>query len=79
MCHNWWDSWTGNPSLIVSNAYLVIKYVSFLIKSCNLFFEFQEVIKAISRKGQPIKNFFYFDAMDGNGVVEDISKPNPAS
>ncbi|XP_057516517.1 SUMO-activating enzyme subunit 1B-1-like isoform X2 [Amaranthus tricolor] len=39
----------------------------------------QEVIKAISRKGQPIKNFFYFDAMDGNGVVEDISKPNPAS
>lgn len=39
----------------------------------------QEVIKAISCKGEPIKNFFYFDAMDGKGVIEDISSPNPAS
>ncbi|XP_059661666.1 SUMO-activating enzyme subunit 1B-1-like [Cornus florida] len=33
----------------------------------------QEVIKAISGKGDPIKNFFFFDAMDGKGVIEDIS------
>ncbi|XP_074276407.1 SUMO-activating enzyme subunit 1B-1-like [Silene latifolia] len=39
----------------------------------------QEVIKAISRKGEPIKNFFYFDAMDGKGVIEDISTPTPTS
>lgn len=36
----------------------------------------QEVIKAISGKGDPIKNFFFFDAMDGKGVIEDISKTN---
>lgn len=36
----------------------------------------QEVIKAISGKGGPIKNFFYFDAADGKGIIEDIS---PAS
>ncbi|KFK22924.1 hypothetical protein AALP_AAs48765U000300 [Arabis alpina] len=33
----------------------------------------QEVIKAISGKGEPLKNFFYFDAEDGKGVIEDIS------
>ncbi|XP_022994427.1 SUMO-activating enzyme subunit 1B-1-like isoform X2 [Cucurbita maxima] len=33
----------------------------------------QEVIKAISGKGDPLKNFFYFDAVDGKGVIEDIS------
>ncbi|KAL0415652.1 UNVERIFIED_CONTAM: SUMO-activating enzyme subunitB-1 [Sesamum latifolium] len=32
----------------------------------------QEVIKAISGKGDPLKNFFFFDAMDGKGVIEDI-------
>uniref|UniRef100_A0A2C9UJ39 THIF-type NAD/FAD binding fold domain-containing protein n=1 Tax=Manihot esculenta TaxID=3983 RepID=A0A2C9UJ39_MANES len=36
----------------------------------------QEVIKAISGKGDPLKNFFFFDAMDGKGVIEDISSPN---
>ncbi|CAI8619356.1 unnamed protein product [Vicia faba] len=36
----------------------------------------QEVIKAISGKGDPIKNFFYFDASDGKGVIEDISDSN---
>lgn len=36
----------------------------------------QEVIKAISGKGDPIKNFFFFDAMDGRGTIEDISKAN---
>ncbi|GAU19511.1 hypothetical protein TSUD_77550 [Trifolium subterraneum] len=36
----------------------------------------QEVIKAISGKGDPIKNFFYFDASDGKGVIEDISESN---
>ncbi|VVA92564.1 unnamed protein product [Arabis nemorensis] len=33
----------------------------------------QEVIKAISRKGEPLKNFFYFDAQDGKGMIEDIA------
>ncbi|XP_057972536.1 SUMO-activating enzyme subunit 1A-like [Malania oleifera] len=36
----------------------------------------QEVIKAISGKGDPLKNFFFFDAMDGKGIIEDISNPN---
>lgn len=35
----------------------------------------QEVIKAISGKGDPLKNFFFFDAMDGKGIIEDISSP----
>ncbi|XP_042503401.1 SUMO-activating enzyme subunit 1B-1-like isoform X2 [Macadamia integrifolia] len=35
----------------------------------------QEVIKAISGKGDPLKNFFFFDAMDGKGIIEDISTP----
>ncbi|GER44522.1 SUMO-activating enzyme 1B [Striga asiatica] len=34
----------------------------------------QEVIKAISGKGDPLKNFYLFDAMDGKGIIEDISK-----
>ncbi|CAO2141718.1 unnamed protein product [Urochloa humidicola] len=37
----------------------------------------QEVIKSISCKGDPIKNFFYFDAADGKGVIEDIPPPPP--
>ncbi|CAM0905461.1 unnamed protein product [Alopecurus aequalis] len=37
----------------------------------------QEVIKSISCKGDPIKNFFYFDAADGKGVMEDVP-PTPA-
>ncbi|XP_060204382.1 SUMO-activating enzyme subunit 1B-1-like isoform X1 [Lycium barbarum] len=36
----------------------------------------QEVIKAISGKGDPLKNFFFFDAMDGKGIIEDISNVN---
>ncbi|WZZ79480.1 hypothetical protein YC2023_100052 [Brassica napus] len=32
----------------------------------------QEVIKAVSGKGDPVKNFFYYDAQDGKGVMEDI-------
>ncbi|OIW00260.1 hypothetical protein TanjilG_27511 [Lupinus angustifolius] len=36
----------------------------------------QEVIKAISGKGDPIKNFFFFDALDGKGIIEDISDSN---
>ncbi|MFQ6637684.1 hypothetical protein Gotur_013835 [Gossypium turneri] len=39
----------------------------------------QEVIKAISGKGDPLKNFFFFDAMDGKGLIEDISEPKPVS
>lgn len=35
----------------------------------------QEVIKAISGKGTPLKNFFYFDVADGKGIIEDISIP----
>ncbi|WVZ51713.1 hypothetical protein U9M48_002828 [Paspalum notatum var. saurae] len=38
----------------------------------------QEVIKSISYKGDTIKNFFYFDAADGKGVIENIS-PNSAN
>ncbi|KAF9618160.1 hypothetical protein IFM89_000563 [Coptis chinensis] len=36
----------------------------------------QEVIKAISGKGDPLKNFFFFDAMDGKGIIEDIGSTN---
>lgn len=32
----------------------------------------QEAIKAISGKGDPLKNFFFYDAMDGKGIIEDI-------
>ncbi|KAH1115037.1 hypothetical protein J1N35_008415 [Gossypium stocksii] len=39
----------------------------------------QEVIKAISGKGDPLKNFFFFDAMDGKGLIEDISGPTTRS
>ncbi|GMJ13684.1 SUMO activating enzyme 1B, ARABIDOPSIS THALIANA SUMO ACTIVATING ENZYME 1B [Hibiscus trionum] len=39
----------------------------------------QEVIKAISGKGDPLKNFFLFDAMDGKGLIEDISGPSGGS
>ncbi|KAL5792521.1 hypothetical protein ACOSP7_001115 [Xanthoceras sorbifolium] len=39
----------------------------------------QEVIKNISGKGVPLKNFFFFDVMDGKGIVEDISNPNTGS
>ncbi|KAH9770001.1 SUMO-activating enzyme subunit 1A [Citrus sinensis] len=39
----------------------------------------QEVIKAISCKGEPLKNFFFFDVMDGKGVVEDVSNPKKES
>ncbi|KAH9705448.1 SUMO-activating enzyme subunit 1B-1 [Citrus sinensis] len=39
----------------------------------------QEVIKAISCKGEPLKNFFFFDIMDGKGVVEDVSSPKKES
>ncbi|KMZ73625.1 Sumo activating enzyme 1b [Zostera marina] len=35
----------------------------------------QEVIKAMSGKGDPIKNYYYFDSYDGKGVIEDISIP----
>ncbi|KAL6559637.1 SUMO-activating enzyme subunit 1A [Orobanche gracilis] len=34
----------------------------------------QEVIKALSGKGDPLKNFFFYDAMDGKGIIEDISE-----
>lgn len=39
----------------------------------------QEVIKAISGKGEPLKNFFFYDAVDGKGIIEDISILNPKS
>ncbi|KAJ8772301.1 hypothetical protein K2173_027478 [Erythroxylum novogranatense] len=37
----------------------------------------QEVIKAISGKGDPLKNFFFFDAMEGKGIIEDIANSDP--
>ncbi|KAF6148435.1 hypothetical protein GIB67_038790 [Kingdonia uniflora] len=36
----------------------------------------QEVIKVTSGKGDPIKNFFFYDVMDGKGIIEDISVPD---
>ncbi|KAL4278201.1 hypothetical protein GQ457_03G016540 [Hibiscus cannabinus] len=39
----------------------------------------QEVIKAMSGNGVPLKNFFFFDAMDGKGLIEDISGPSTGS
>ncbi|XP_044501509.1 SUMO-activating enzyme subunit 1B-1-like [Mangifera indica] len=39
----------------------------------------QEVIKAISGKCDPLKNFFFFDVVDGKGIVEDISNPDNRS
>ncbi|KAJ4838173.1 SUMO-activating enzyme subunit 1B-1 [Turnera subulata] len=38
-----------------------------------------EVIKAISGKGDPFKNFFFYDVVDGKGLIEDISEPNMES
>ncbi|RZC59751.1 hypothetical protein C5167_007062 [Papaver somniferum] len=35
----------------------------------------QEVIKMVSGKGDPIKNFFFYDVMDGKGIIEDVSAP----
>ncbi|KAL3694558.1 hypothetical protein R1sor_008209 [Riccia sorocarpa] len=32
----------------------------------------QEVLKLLSFKGEPIQNFFFFDASDGNGMLEVI-------
>ncbi|KAI3956825.1 hypothetical protein MKW92_030633 [Papaver armeniacum] len=39
----------------------------------------QEVIKMISGKGDPIKNFFFYDVMDGKGIIEDVSRPESSS
>lgn len=39
----------------------------------------QELLKAMSGKGEPLKNFFYFDPSEGKGIIEDISneiRPN---
>ncbi|XLU95057.1 hypothetical protein S245_009409, partial [Arachis hypogaea] len=38
--------------------------------------EFPPVIKAISEKGDPLKNFFFFDAFDMKGIIENISNSN---
>ncbi|KAM7254229.1 hypothetical protein ACFE04_028529 [Oxalis oulophora] len=35
----------------------------------------QEVIKVISGKGDPVKNFFFFNATDGKGIIENICNP----
>ncbi|KAK4800466.1 hypothetical protein SAY86_020953 [Trapa natans] len=39
----------------------------------------QEVIKAVSSKGEPLKNFFFFDVFNGKGVIEDVSNGNASS
>lgn len=39
----------------------------------------QEAIKGLSGKGDPIKNFFYFDTIDGKGTIEDISVETPTN
>jgi ubiquitin-like 1-activating enzyme E1 A len=33
----------------------------------------QELIKAMSGKGEPLKNFFFFDAADGKGIIEVVA------
>jgi ubiquitin-like 1-activating enzyme E1 A len=33
----------------------------------------QEIIKASSCKGEPLRNYFFFDTSDGKGIIEDIS------
>jgi len=33
----------------------------------------QELIKAMSCKGEPLKNYFFFDAEDGKGVIECVA------
>ena len=33
-----------------------------------------EVLKAVSSSGAPLKNVFFFDAHDGSGVVEDLAQ-----
>ncbi|KAL3696826.1 hypothetical protein R1sor_010902 [Riccia sorocarpa] len=33
----------------------------------------QEVLKLLSCKGEPIQNFFFFDASDGKGMVEEVT------
>mmetsp|Transcript_5076 Transcript_5076/g.11087 ORF Transcript_5076/g.11087 Transcript_5076/m.11087 type:complete len:331 (-) Transcript_5076:873-1865(-) len=33
----------------------------------------QELIKSISGKDEPVKNFFFFDGLTGNGLILDIS------
>ncbi|XP_024518819.1 SUMO-activating enzyme subunit 1B-1 [Selaginella moellendorffii] len=32
----------------------------------------QEVVKALSGKGDPLRSFFYFDTDDGKGIIEEI-------
>ncbi|MCO5569322.1 hypothetical protein L7F22_023034 [Adiantum nelumboides] len=34
----------------------------------------QEVLKALSGKGEPLKNFFFFDPSDGKGIIEEIPR-----
>jgi len=36
------------------------------------------IVKAISKVGAPLRNFFFFSPADGQGVVEDISGPAAA-
>jgi len=33
----------------------------------------QELIKAMSCKGEPLKNYFFFDAADGKGIIEKVA------
>lgn len=34
----------------------------------------QEMLKALSGKGEPLKNFFFFDPSDGKGIIEEIPR-----
>ncbi|KAH7366081.1 hypothetical protein KP509_18G062500 [Ceratopteris richardii] len=36
----------------------------------------QELLKVLSGKGEPLKNFFFFDPMDGKGITEEIPRPD---
>ncbi|CAM6095287.1 unnamed protein product [Calypogeia fissa] len=37
----------------------------------------QEIIKASSCKGEPLRNYFFFDTSDGKGIIEDIPPQSP--
>ena len=36
-----------------------------------------EVLKAVSASGTPLKNAFFFEAHDGSGMVEDLAADEP--
>ena len=63
--------------VIENHAQFVLNIL--VVLSLSHLLTFQETIKALSGKGDPLKNFFYFDTADGKGVIEDISNQSANS